>query len=1209
MIQKTRYVVTGIDQDTAPDKRNYEALYDAENIRIVNNGRNLSVKPIKEPLEFSTPDLPTSQEVIGSVEVDGYLYIFTTNNLGSDYLRRIDSNGNMITIFSGDYDFNSNNRIEAIANYENENIIKIYWTDGVNMLRFVNVVSTSYPLVNPKINVVQPVTLVTPTVSTVSGGTLPAGKIQYVYSLYDLQGTETVLSPVSEAIALTKYFEGAESGQSSGLSVQVTINGVDTNFDYIRVYSITYTEVDQTPTVIMITDEAITDSTFIITDDGNSFVSELTVAELTTLGGKPLVVQTLATKRNRLFVANYSQTNFDVDLDLRVMSHNSGGTWRVEDVNGGNIETNTWPFMPTLTHDCINSDYNTYRFQRDGVTLGAEGLYMKVGYSVSTFSPGTIPKASLKQREIYRVGAILFNGYGQATPVKWMCDIKIRDYGAFNYIVRLTTQLNSAGVTVFNNNDIVGYQVVLAKRNPWDRSVISQGFLVPGAEYVFNTSGSRAAPYIYPYYITKDITSYNRANISTDYYNDTVTGNNWGDFPTVAEADDIRPVKQDDVMFFYSTDTMFETAMESATKVRILGTAEIASGSTSNTKIAIHENGVSTSEHIYTPPGDESQIIYDGFTSVVSDGSLVPNVILGPSSHGAALPLDTYYIYHNKVYNQMAWYNTLATQEHTLAQPSELITAGAFKSISGEGYGNYIDVAGMGNPNSNRVTATNYVAKFAGAAVLKFQNTTWHQYLGTDWRAFASTITTTRRLPIVEIYRDLTNQYGGGSYETKLRGKYLTIGAKGNVDLNIVTHHVGDVYVGPLMINRTDSEDDKRNFYWNTFEYITVGVLENNHNVFARTDNMYSWSAGITAGTNYQYFRIADNHKLHSAYNIIPDSLVSFGKPANYTSIDKYYNVVQASKLKYPNELIDSWTQFPVNETMPLEGVYGDITRLYNFRGEIFAFQPKAVSVLSINPRIQTQATDGVNIELGIGDVLYDYRYLTTVSGTGDKFSVTNDARTLYYYDRTFNTINTLADEKLSTMLGVKKILDSANGVIWAVYHRKRDEVLFSVDSASSFTLVYSTIQSKFVSKDTHGSSYDRYNYVYGDKLLIEGDHTTPSGLLELYAGSAYKIVDIEYLFSPVVGTEKVFHNLEYRMYGSVDFEQIQVIGNLNDSSLETPTIYNKFDIKRLHLPRISGTRERFREPYILVKLRTNTGVTTGDFSLDDMVIMYNIKG
>ena len=82
-----------------------------------------------------------------------------------------------------------------------------------------------------------------------------------------------------------------------------------------------------------------------------------------------------------------------------------------------------------------------------------------------------------------------------------------------------------------------------------------------------------------------------------------------------------------------------------------------------------------------------------------------------------------------------------------------------------------------------------------------------------------------------------------------------------------------------------------------------------------------------------------------------------------------------------------------------MDGKYGAINALVNSRDEIYALQDESISRLSINPRVQTQGSDGISLELGRGAVLYDYNYLTTESGTINKWSVFPSPEGFYYLD------------------------------------------------------------------------------------------------------------------------------------------------------------------------------------------------------------------
>ena len=1185
MIKKDLYVPTGMDQDTTPSQRKNDTLWEAENIKIMNNGRNLSIKPLKASTSFNTY-LSATEVLLGSIEARGNLYIFTRDtNLNTNNIAKINEayRLNLLT-----QDLNITTPVEIVANYENDDIIKLYWTDGVNQLRFINVADPS-----SKVNLVEPVDLVTPTTSIVTGGNLINGNIQYVYSLYDLNGSESVLSPASNIQSICNFMDGGPSGESSGLSVQVDISSVDTTFEYIRLYSIHWQEKDQSPKITLIVDELIdSGGTFSFVDDGNTPIAELSSADLFSIGGRPLVVGTLAAKRNRLFIANYSAANFDFYIDTRAFAHNSAGTsYAVKNADGTGSTTYTLPTVPIITHDCVNSDYDTYKYTTTAGVYGAEGVNIKVEFDNSEApSYSSVPHKSMKQNEIYRIGIKFFNQYGQATPVKWVVDIKVPAYyltGQLRYIIGLKVNLTAAGASAATTAGAVGYQIVTVERKPWDRSIVSQGFIVPGVQYD-DGAGNLLSPYTHPYYLVKEIKAFastEQLNIHK-IYQDTI------DFSPGSGTHTL--IKDNTTMFFYSSDTMFESEIQSVDAIRIIGTFNYDLFG-DHTKVVKYTDGVP--EFVYTEQG----AVTSGYDTKIGDPSgNFPRCTLDRSAYAIDPTIDTFaaHLYHSYV----TFNPSDANYEVDLLSPSVRVAKGETKSIDGTiTASNIVDIKELSEDN---VGATNYFSKFDASVVLRFDTTSpeWHSTGVLFWDKFASTQgTSDKKIPIVELIRSVPNQYGGSSYEAKQRNSYLDNGNFVAISTSQVTHYVGDIFIAPLVVNRCDSEDEKRDHYWSLYEYVYIKDMENNHNLCARYDEMYNWwSAGLNSAFNYQLFRIVDNHKLASGFNQQPNFFMSASKPVNFNAVDYYPNTVQASQQKFPNELIDSWTKFPVNENKYLEGIYGTINKLYNFNGEIYAFQDSGIALLSINPRIQTQATDGVNIELGIGAVLYDHKYISTNYGSDRKFSIVDNGKQLFYYDSINNNIHMLVDDKISTLLGIRNIMEAnPTGVRYSIYHRKNDDVIFKFDA---YSLVFNSLLQKFVCILTHETSVENNHMTLGDKLLYK---RVGSGIYEKYDATTYLSSSVTYLFCPMPTMEKVFDNLEYRLYGS-DFTYIQVTGNLNSSSLEVPDIKNKFDNHRIHLPRISATRERFREHSILVKLINDSGL---DYSLDNMVIMYNVKG
>lgn len=1204
MIKKEQYIGRGLDQDTAPDKRQPDIYWDAENIRIVNNGRNLSIKPVNQDLLWVTLDTPGVQRfLVGSIEVNQVLYIFFTDNesapngSSTDDIYSLTLDGVLTKILTGNYYLSLLNKIEGVGNYETEDIVKLYWTDGYNQLRVLNVAGVL--TTNMNLDLIEDLNLDQPECELMTGGSLIAGKIQYGYTLFKLNGQETKVSPLSKLVSISNRGAdglGGITAEVMNLSVEVEILGVDSDYDFIRLFSIHYQELNQTPKITLIVEQGIealdggegVHKGLTFRDDGNSFIAEYGLDQFTFLGGFPIYPETIISKENRLFAANYKTTSFDipntVDTDCRIFSHTSGSVLAVKTIED---VTNIYatPADVPLTHDAINPDYDVYNRTSDGISVGAEGTNFKLSFiaditRLSQDSSGE-EKLSLKQNEIYRIGVIFYNAYGQKSPVKWMADIRTPRYATTAYLIGVGIELKAGRASYFTG--AVNYRPVIVKRNSWDRTIIAQGFIVPGVKY------GTASPYYYPYYIAKDIqstTSLEAGNIDNDYQ----PGVDWG-----VHGDWVKPIKHDEIQFFYSSDTEFEPYIDSTTKIRIVGTAPIISENNRVTKILNNIPGRNYLDTTYFKPY--------GFSLLTEMEPAFPDSILTESSYAAGSDIIKYENISNRFYSPCQVFISAATVI-TLEESSKLLGSGEVKSLTSSiVLSNYAFLNNiLKDPTAEPENNGGFAAQYSAAVVLKFSTDTWHTTGSYPYDRFidrSGALTFTRNLPIIELVRDIVNQYGGGSYEAKQRNVYLEKGDLMPMSITFKVHFLGDIYLGYLSVNRTNGGFDNSDRIWNLTEFIGAGVLENNHNVYSRKDETYEHSSLLKSGLDYRNFTIADNTKLLSAYNQEETLVINTPKDVTFQEVEEYSNRIITTEPKQPGEVIDSWTHFLVNEILDVDGIYGAITKLFMFKAEILVFQSSAIGVLAVSPRVQTTGNDGVGIYLGTGNVLHDHNYITTESGTNSKFTIVKSDERLIYYDDVYKSLNELSGKQFSDVLGIRAILQG-NVVINCIFDRKHNEFLFNFNT---FSLAFNIDSKRVFSKQSFNENITLIPF--GDNLLnvVTNEVSTAPYINRAYRSIDPKESSITYLFNPDPTFEKVFHNLEYRLTGT-EFSSIEVKSNINDSGTVVPIPKVKFDIHRLHIPRITGTRERFRGIYITVKLSN-----VGSYSLDDLVLMYNLKG
>lgn len=1461
MIKKERYIATHMDTDSAPDKRDTTSYYAAYNLEVTHNGRNLSINPTKIKGSFATGSF---EVLVGDVVIDEILYLFEHKSSGiyPDIIHQVLKNGTVTEIVKCNFGWINNTKLDIVGNRENENIIKVYWADGNAQLRTLNIAESNWPDLSDGMNadIVLPVLLSKPVANIIQGGNLIAGKVQYAYSVFNLHGVESIVSPLSIPLSISFDMEGGESAEVMPLSAEVSLTNIDTNFEYIRIYSIHYQELNQTPKISLIYETQISGTSLTIIDDGNLFISELNEEQFKFLGGVVLKPTTIAIKDNILFAANYKTTNFDIpdteNLDSKVFGAATGSPipqayelryqfsfssvpWTtqyptalmpvlssylgvVSSPSGGSLPSETWakastvpaktlitristsgwngagsptvqveygirllngvteiwnsdnlaeamanpsghleittngatdvdsgyidrgvvtastydtleisiyngefgedayqfdvqaeadvkdlnsavshkiedillaipddasyenytiesadsigenavitvPFSDTVAitssvfidasdlitltleptthttevdvtgtvwltvtgmrtplsninigikqdgggleiystpeevwnndpeHDAINFDYSIYKYQLDGVTLGYEGTNFKLSFSTTT----NVNKdtRSLKQGEVYRVGVVYRDQYSRTSPAKWMNDIKTPYYTPGTAVFLACEFIGN--VTAFNDAGATSFQLVIVKREARDRSVSSPGFIVPGAEYRWTNGDLPTTGYIHPYYTLKRMIDFTDGG---DIYSDYTVDYDWDAIAATAGA---PPTKHDDIQFFYSSDTLFLiNEMYPVTSVRILGTAywNTPAAIDDETKITYFEDGGVESQRIF------SDIEYQGYDV---DTILMPDhyMAINPNNEGTAyIPVFETTMFH-KFPSYEVW-NEISNESNILSCISVILKEGESNS-SNTKVSNSINVNGLVyefNSSGSGRFITSYNAVFANSIAITFDSATWHVNPNGsgDYSMFKAkaSLGTSIRLPLIELIRDIPNQYGGATYEDKQRNNYLlngviieiTGGGGGEND-----NALGDVYIGPLIVNRSDGENTQKRGYWNLYEYVQIAALEHNVDIYSRNDEMYNWYQGLDTSTLYGLYRLEDNHKLLGAYNQQNELILGIAKPATFDTVENFEASIIASKQKFPNEVIDSWTDFLVNETMDLIGIHGSITKLYNFTNEIFSFQNRGISAITINPRIQLQADDGIGVELGTGTILYDYKYLTIKSGTRYMWSIIDDGNVIYYYDHISKSINIHTGEELSTAKKVRNLMQTTIPddliQVRAIFNIGKNDLIYVFDT---FSLVFNKYIGEFIRvEDVH-----TYLHSFSNRVFSKVN----TDILEHYAGTDYNAMHITYMFAPMPTMDKVFHNIKYRKKGTGNFNYISAEDTIGRTGIiNSPDIFNKFNINRIHIPRIDNELERFRDVNILLTLQSPE--SENEFWIDDMVLMYNIKG
>lgn len=165
-------------------------------------------------------------------------------------------------LFRGDLGFNYKHPIETISFYENTDIRKVYWTDGLNQPRVINIAAASDVVSKwntDSFNFVRTLNLnekVTIERNIVANGSFAPGVIQYAFTYFDKYGQESNIFYTSPLYYISYNNRGASPEDRVSNSFNIEVTNVDKRFDYIRIYSIHRTSINATPDVKRVVDLA-----------------------------------------------------------------------------------------------------------------------------------------------------------------------------------------------------------------------------------------------------------------------------------------------------------------------------------------------------------------------------------------------------------------------------------------------------------------------------------------------------------------------------------------------------------------------------------------------------------------------------------------------------------------------------------------------------------------------------------------------------------------------------------------------------------------------------------------------------------------------------------------------------------------------------------------------------------------------------------------
>jgi hypothetical protein len=1297
----------GINQDLNPINAQPEQYYDALNMEVMTDdglsyGSIVNTKGNR--LLFKVPQVNGKQHyVVGmqsfgkeivlfttasnnsnGVEKDGAIWLLEFDdtfeniiNLNSDFL---DVNIHM-KYFNDSLNLHTDKKIlDIIVDYRDFENCLVYWTDNFNNVRHINIYLTYDELIllSPdKLEFSSDVNFSKIIIdSAESNGFFEAGTVQYAYSLYSDDGFQSIISPLthniniyeSEPDEIQVYGDakilGSQKSTVTNKSISLTINDNNNEYNKIKIYRLFYEDFYSDPVISLVYDSSYS-NIISFEDDGAISLESLTLSEFLIMSdSNNFRSKTLLSVDRRLLSANITEDYFDINYDARAyrfgLNSNNAQIYNIKNdvssiVNPYNTASNNWDEIIETSDAVPVNDQYSYKFKRNSNILGGEGPNINYEFDILDLELDTVTNEyfvataefgdiydsynnlilknqsyksykspyianllkSYQRDETYRFGIVFINNAGAKSFVRWIGDIKMPHISEYDYQTSSNTRFsltnynattkktnakvlylrfNVNNIPLDNNGNPYKYQIVRVKRDRDNKTILEQGLLTQNESRNHPTTGIQ-------YYKPTDIYSTYQASPS-------LLGPNTAIFNSSGK----------------------------------------------------YQSFISPSSSYFKQDNN-----YSGL-----DLNIACELTSGIS--GTALPVEIYEKYYIKLNNNgivNSVYNSSDLLNTTISE-SSLIKANETSILNGIIHNNFSFLTEYGPPNIDM------------PVVDSFHSTRIFMYLDDDISSLRIPNGLNNAL-LCNVKKTLSNQYGGNTYSTRSLNAYFPISDIS--DSSSVSCFKGDVFVNYFnhlyqmrKIDEQNSADTDSTIIPSPGPYPRLAAMvtyytETDINTSLNSSQMEYQYRALNSGTPWpyaamqeeagaysfkdsvNYTQIDDYYLYNSAYSNEEIDTVYFAKPVNFVEGD-LKNKIKASEKQISGSSIDSWITFKTNNFQDVDPNYGEIVKLHSWGDKTLFFQERGFGAIFVNQKSLITDENGIQLALGSGDVLGDYKYISRISGTIHPESVVSTENNFYYFDALNKNIMKYSsaytgnsNAPLSKIQGINKYIKSLSDKIkieprllnefnpGSVVRNPRSGALSTkVDNKIYFTFFdgnnsascinYNEILNSFES--THSFTSPIHNLSNGNLLTLE-----PINLTSVYTSNGaeygkfygdYYESYIEFISNGQNDLNKIYSNIEYlsqvknssleNIYNET-FNKIRIHNDYQDTGtlnlVFNDNIKRRMRKWRYVIPRSismnQGDRSdaRIRNSYALIKLIYDNN-NNKRIQLFDSIIKYNIS-
>lgn len=365
----------------------------------------------------------------------------------------------------------------------------------------------------------------------------------------------------------------------------------------------------------------------------------------------------------------------------------------------------------------------------------------------------------------------------------------------------------------------------------------------------------------------------------------------------------------------------------------------------------------------------------------------------------------------------------------------------------------------------------------------------------------------------------------------------------------------------------------------NSVTDIVSGMVCSRVNLDARCDRNRGIGTALVTPENFNRF----NPVYNQANNYFTYQYLNLTDKI-YTR--KYSNSIQWSLTKsYGNE-IDDWCNIQEINTLDLDGDKGQLRALQRLNNNIIAFQDGGISQILFNESMQVASTEGVPIEIANSGKVNGKRYLYETIGCQDENAIATAPSGLYFIDSINKSLYRLgidaSIQDLCILGGMKSWGINTLDSTWKCWYDSYSQEVILTNPSTS--ILYSDIFNRFQCFASYNDIH-RVLSLHGTTYMFKKTQTSQSIYYNLWKKNAINSptffsikypVEVEVVANPEPLLDKTFTNIEFRADGFINDVYAP------DASFTSIRVYNEYqDTGTVELAKwnskLSNLKKKFR--------------------------------